>query len=490
MPPDGGSGRRGSAAAGRGRRGPGAGRGFCPGGSRAGRGGGPGRGFGRAAPGPDGRGSAAAPGGSRSGPGGAGSGPETRMTGLALPWAEVSARLAELTELSRSPEPPEEVLRRITVLATRTVAAAASCSVTIESDDEPATVAAANDLAVQLDELQYTNGDGSCLQALRDGETIRVDALAEETRWAGYPQHALDFGVLSSLSIPLPLDGKARGAANLYATVPAGFAGALERGIAEVFAGQVAVTLNQAQHYRRGRGNAPPPPPHPLPQPLPPLVGLDAAARYSPGTLDTEAGGDFYDLIPLPGGRVGITIGDVMGRGVAAAAVMGQIRAALRAYALEDHPPALLLERLDRVVQSLGTGTLTTCTYAVYDPITRHLAIGTAGHLPPLLTGRGQPTRYLDLDPGLPLGVHDTGSTFHQSTLPLPPHSTLVLFTDGLVEARDQPLGVGLDRLAAAVDQTVLPPERVCDHILAELDRGADSDDDVALLVLTTSGTD
>jgi Stage II sporulation protein E (SpoIIE)/GAF domain len=402
-------------------------------------------------------------------------------------WADAAANLAELAGLSSSPESPEQILHRITVLATRTLTAVASCSVTIESEDEPATVASANDLAAQLDELQYTNGDGPCLQALRDGEVIRVDAMPDETRWGAYPQRAFDHGVLSSLSVPLTLDGKALGALNFYATLTGGFVNDSERGMAELFAAQAGATLNNAQHYRRDREIALTLQRSLLPQHLPRIAGLTTAARYLPGTLDTEAGGDFYDVVPLPGGRVGVSIGDVMGRGVAAAAVMGQLRAAVRAYALEDHPPAALLERLDRVVQSLGTGTLTTCTYAVYDPGTRLLQIGTAGHLPPLIAGLGQPTRYLELEPGLPLGVHETGSSFHQSTIALPPLSTLVLFTDGLVEARDQSLDVGMDRLAVAVDQTVLPPEQVCDHVLAELDRGVDSDDDIALLVLTTT---
>src|SRR4051794_3890848 len=152
-----------------------------------------------------------------------------------VPLAEVSANLAELAALSSSPERPDEVLHRITVLATRTLAAAASCSVTIQSGDEPATVTAANELAVQLDELQYTDDDGPCLQALRDNVVIRVDSMAEETRWGGYPRRAVDHGVLSSLSVPLTLDATALGALNIYATVPGGFVDDGDRGMAELF---------------------------------------------------------------------------------------------------------------------------------------------------------------------------------------------------------------------------------------------------------------
>jgi serine phosphatase RsbU (regulator of sigma subunit) len=411
------------------------------------------------------------------------------MSGPPPRWSQLSTNLAELAGLASSAQRPDQVLHRITVLATRTVPAAASCSVTIETDDQRATAAAANELATQLDELQYSRGDGPCLQALHAGRPVRVDAMAEESRWTDYPRRALDHGVLSSLSLPLALDRPASAAMNLYATVTGGFADDTTQAIAELFAGQAAATLNNAARYRREREIALTLQRSLLPQQLPPLVGLAAAARYLPGTLDTEAGGDFYDLIPLPGTRVGITIGDVMGRGVAAAAVMGQLRAAVRAYALDDHPPARLLAGLDQVVQTLGTGTLTTCTYAVYDPSSRQLTIGTAGHLPPLLAGPRQPTRYLDLDPGLPLGVHEFGSTFQQITLALPTQTTLVLYTDGLVETRNQPLEHGLDRLAAVVHQIQLPPDQVADHILTELGRhtDTDTDDDIALLVLTTS---
>jgi serine phosphatase RsbU (regulator of sigma subunit) len=139
------------------------------------------------------------------------------------------------------------------------------------------------------------------------------------------------------------------------------------------------------------------------------------------------------------------------------------------------------------VVQALGTGTLTTCTYAVYDPGTQELQVATAGHLPPLLSGPEQPTRYLELDPGLPLGVDS--ASFAETALRLQPQTTLVLCTDGLVERRDLPLE-GMDRLATAVDAVVLPPQAVCDHVLATL-RPPDGDhseldDDVALLVAAT----
>ena len=123
----------------------------------------------------------------------------------------------------------------------------------------------------------------------------------------------------------------------------------------------------------------------------------------------------------------------------------------------------------------------------MYEPDGRQLTIATAGHLPPLLTGPGQPTRYLELEPGLPLGVD--GGPFTETVLHLSPRTTLLLCTDGLVESREQDVGTGLDRLAAVLDSVALPPDQVCDHVLQELGIDAEAaDDDIALLVATTTG--
>jgi GAF domain-containing protein len=778
------------------------------------------------------------------------------VDGALLSWVQLSERLGEVAGLLLTGEAPDEVLRQVTVLATRTIPAAASCSITVDDEGRGSTVAAANELARQLDELQYANGNGPCLQALQDGTAVSVANMAAEDRWGEYPQLAVRHGVLSSLSLPLAPAGKTLGALNMYATVAGGFEDEAMRALAELFAGQAGVTLagsrrqrdqqqlasqlraeverllaadrdrververrrhglerlieiltgpldapqvagavvdavagstgaaaaavlhrvadaagerldllaernvspsgrarlaalpldqagplaqalagldspvlvpadevaghrlfadiaagqsvavvalpgsagqavgvlgltyppgagpdgeelghlltvahlaaaglerarlaaaeaaaarraallaeasaalvgsvarsralptllqavvgeladwaathqldderqlrlvdvrhvvprrrdavraaltllrpcladaagvgavahtgrpayypevtpdvlatfvadasareqltglrissmlhvplavggrvlatltlargggrytpaeitlieqiteraaislDNSQIYQRERATALTLQRSLLPAALPPAVGLRIAARYVAGTAGTEVGGDFYDVIPLGDGRTGLAVGDVMGRGIAAAATMGQLRAALRAYALEDHPPAALLTRLDRVVSTLGTATLTTCTYAVYDPTTRQLTVSTAGHLPLLLTGPGQPTRYLDIYPCRPLGVG--GGTFTDTTVELPGATTLVLYSDGLVENRDQDLGDRLDRLAVAA-AAVLLPEEVCDHVLAELRPDLDAvDDDIALLVAAT----
>jgi serine phosphatase RsbU (regulator of sigma subunit) len=209
-------------------------------------------------------------------------------------------------------------------------------------------------------------------------------------------------------------------------------------------------------------------------------------------------------VIPLPAGRVGIAIGDVMGHGLQAAAVMGQLRAALHAYALEDWAPAELLSRLDRVVDSLPGLHLATCMYVVYDPETRRATVSNAGHLPPLLIMPDEEPDYLVLDPGLPLGVGDI-RRFPETSLELPAGSGIVLYTDGLVESRRYPLQDGMDRLrrglgAAQDDALTADPARMVTtagppsvSARALLQRCLDAsgaavqtDDDTALLVMIT----
>ena len=221
-----------------------------------------------------------------------------------------------------------------------------------------------------------------------------------------------------------------------------------------------------------------------LPSSLPQVPGAEVAVRYLPGAEGVDVGGDFYDVIPLPSGRVGLVVGDVMGRGIRAAAVMGQLRAAVRSYTLEGHSPAALLTRLDRLVGTLEEGLLVTALYAEWDPTRRLVLCSLAGHLPPLLRLPGQPASYLELDPGLPLGVGIQSYT--EVEVELPAGALLLAYTDGLVEGPDLPVEDGMARLLEAVGHATDAMD-VCERALAELrpllaDRRYD--DDTALLAL------
>jgi anti-sigma regulatory factor (Ser/Thr protein kinase) len=220
-----------------------------------------------------------------------------------------------------------------------------------------------------------------------------------------------------------------------------------------------------------------------LPGELPTSDELDVAARYVPAGSGAPVGGDWYDVIPLGAGRVALVIGDVMGRGVHAAAVMGQLRTAVRTCARLDLPPVDVIDVLDGIVADLGPSTLdahfATCVYAVFDPHTRDLLLAGAGHLPPVLRTAAGGVERLDLEVSAPLGVGDAP---RQARVRLEPGSVLALYTDGLVEVRGSDLDDGLDALCRTMADGPEGLEDLCDTVLTTL--ATDADDDVALLLV------
>jgi PAS domain S-box-containing protein len=222
-----------------------------------------------------------------------------------------------------------------------------------------------------------------------------------------------------------------------------------------------------------------------LPAAAPQASRLDVAAYYAAGVEGTQAGGDWYDVIGLGGGRTALVIGDVMGRGVRAAAVMGQLRATVRAYARLDLPPAPLLRLLDAAVADGPEPMIVTCVYAVFDPAAGRMTYGNAGHLPPLLTSPGRASRRLTVgDPPLGSGAYRG----HIETLAVAPGARLTLYTDGLVEHRGSDLDVGIDRLAALLDAASVPVEGLPGMVVTDL-LPHQPDDDVAVLVAEVAGT-
>jgi serine phosphatase RsbU (regulator of sigma subunit) len=172
-----------------------------------------------------------------------------------------------------------------------------------------------------------------------------------------------------------------------------------------------------------------------------------------------------------------------MGHGMRSAARMGQLRAIVATLALEGHGPGALLSRLADSSDVLLDLDLATLLVAAYSPSRRTLTVASAGHPPPLLAPLEQAPRYVDVIPGPPIG--SLPGTYEETVVTVPPGSTLVLYTDGLVEQRGEALDVGLEALRAALEELRLPPEEVADHVLASLGRSEGAADDVALLVLS-----
>ncbi|MEU5672275.1 GAF domain-containing SpoIIE family protein phosphatase [Micromonospora sp. NPDC047762] len=217
-----------------------------------------------------------------------------------------------------------------------------------------------------------------------------------------------------------------------------------------------------------------------LPGRLPDIPGLDLAARYVPGH-DLGIGGDWYDVFTLPSGWLGAVIGDVSGHGLPSAVVMGRIRSALRAYALDSDDPATALTSLDRKIHHFEAGSLTTAVYALIAPDRTTVHLSSAGHLPPLLAVPGHPTRPVNLTVDRPLGVGRPSVDRRTTVLDLPPGAALVLYTDGLVERRSEVIDTGIERLAGAVQSG--PAEALCDHIMITTAEERPNDD-IALLVI------
>jgi GAF domain-containing protein/anti-sigma regulatory factor (Ser/Thr protein kinase) len=257
----------------------------------------------------------------------------------------------------------------------------------------------------------------------------------------------------------------------------------------EEIAGRLALALDGARLLRQQTEIAHTLQRSLLPSALPHVPGAEVAVRYLPGAEGVDVGGDFYDVIPLPSGRVGLVVGDVMGRGVRAAAVMGQLRAAVRAYSLEGHQPAALLARLDRLVGTLEEGLLVTALYAEWDPGRDTVVCASAGHLPPLVRLPGRAPEYVNIEPGVPLGVGV--QAYAETDMTLPPGSLWLAFTDGLVEGPELPVEYGMERLAIAVGSSVNAMD-ACEDALRELRPLTDTrryDDDTALLALVTHPT-
>ena len=211
------------------------------------------------------------------------------------------------------------------------------------------------------------------------------------------------------------------------------------------------------------------------------LEHLDVATFYQAGVEGTQVGGDWYDIIELGAGRTALVVGDVMGRGVSAAAVMGQLRSAVRAFAKLDLPPGEVLEHLEDIVQDLGVDQIVTCVYAVFDSTDQVLHYANAGHLPPLLTAEGGEVLRLEGGAGPPLGAGYFSTS--SEVVQLRPSSTVTFYTDGLVERRDRDIDTGIDALCdqLAVQQRLPLDEVPTTLVDALLPDGPD--DDIAILV-------
>jgi serine phosphatase RsbU (regulator of sigma subunit) len=294
-------------------------------------------------------------------------------------------------------------------------------------------------------------------------------------------------GAHSQMIVPLMARGAIMGHVILYRLADSRPFTDADLTLARDFVSRAAVSIDNARLYTRERATALALQRGLLPRHIPQVPGLQLAYRYVPAQTTAEIGGDWFDVIPLPDGRCALTVGDVTGHDISAASRMGQLRTATRTLAGLGLTPAQILTRLDLITTDLtDTETSATCIFAVCDPATGTWDIASAGHPPPALARPGQYTAFPDLPPGLPLGTGlVAGGQYQAIRLHLPPGSTLLLYTDGLIEEPASDLGTGMAHLASILATlTPLPLTQACDTLLATLaPRPAD---DIAILMART----
>jgi PAS domain-containing protein/anti-sigma regulatory factor (Ser/Thr protein kinase) len=338
-------------------------------------------------------------------------------------------------------------------------------------------------------------------RGFRTGVVTVVPVLSDHGGWQEQdPDQArkiVDCGIHSMVTVPLRARGVVLGVASfLRAEKPEPFEED-DVSLAEELVTRAAVSIDNARRYTREHTMAVTLQRSLLPRVLPEQNALDVAYRYLPA--ESGVGGDWFDVIPLPGARVALVVGDVVGHGLHAAATMGRLRTAVHNFSTLDLPPDEILSHLDdliaRIDQDEGQSALAdgdgggeviigaTCLYAIYDPVTRRCTMARAGHPPPAVVSPDGSVEFLDLPAGPPLGLG--GLPFETEELELPEGSRLVLYTDGLIEKRDRDIETGLEMLGDALAHPGRTPEETCTAVLDALLPERPSDD-VALIVART----
>jgi serine phosphatase RsbU (regulator of sigma subunit)/anti-sigma regulatory factor (Ser/Thr protein kinase) len=390
--------------------------------------------------------------------------------------AETVAKLQRITDVTLShlslDELLPEALGRI-VDVVRSDAAA----VLIAADDLVLRTSCAVGLSSVEPGARVDVGEGLPGRVAQSRQAITTAAAAEDDVIS---RAFADQGATSLLGVPLTVDDRVIGVLILGAGDGREL-GRLDAELLRLAADRIALSIQRAQLYEREHLMAQTFQRSLLPERLPEIPGLSVAARYLPAREEARVGGDWYDVLELPGDSVGLVMGDVVSHGIRAASTMGQIRSTIRAYALDRESPGATLTKLNTVVRGLDRRETATAVYLALDLGQRTVCVASAGHPPPLVIDPAGSARFLEEGRSVPLGAY-AGTRYREAVVRLEPGSTLVLYTDGLVERRGTSLNQRLERLVSEASGRPAEPEALCDRLIGSLVGDQPPPDDVALL--------
>lgn len=409
------------------------------------------------------------------------------------PAANIADAMASAARALQAEDDPQHTLQRMVDLSVTTVGGCEYAAVSLFTPAGIYTPAASDAIALQLDQIQYDTDQGPCLSAIRDRDMYVTGDLRAEHRWTAFAARATtESGIRSMLSLRLFVEGDTLGALNMYSRQPDAFDQS-SIAVGRLFVAHAAIALSTATEHARSENRADRFQAQAgiavvlqrsMLTTLPDLAPFAAVARYVPAAAEAEVGGDWYDAVVLPSGDVLLVVGDITGHDVSAATGMAQVRSTLRALAVNhDEAPADLLTRLDETLGRLGQDLIGTCLVVRLShrdgQWRAHLA--TAGHPTPLLID-GDRTAYVDIPYDILLGIRR--STPRTTTeVAFRPGSTLLLYTDGLVEDRNRGIADGmaaLRELAAGLPADHL--DALCDTLVHRL--APHPTDDVCLLAV------
>jgi serine phosphatase RsbU (regulator of sigma subunit) len=413
---------------------------------------------------------------------------------------QISTRLeflAEASELLSGSLDPDDILRKLADLVVPRIAD--WCGIELVAEDgslRNVAVAHVDPARIELaDEFRRRypidpDADTGVPEVIRTGRSELYPEIADELLVASaqddeHLRMMRELGLVSAMTVPLRARGRSIGAISFVAAESGVRYDEQDLELAEDLGRRAALAIDNSMLFKREHDTAVVLQRSLLPQSLPELEGLDFAARYEPAAPGLEVGGDWYEVVPCDDGSVAVTIGDVAGRGVRAASVMGRVRPALRAVVAEGYPPEEAIRRLDTLIRESGEGPeMATVFHLHYDPETQLGEYVRAGHPPALLRLPDGSITDLNGRGVAPLGILDQDE-FRPHKVSIPPGSLLLLYTDGLIERRGDDLGVGLERLREVFARVPAAPGPCLDQIAEEY-RTEQIPDDVAMLAIST----